>query len=145
MSSSQASLEALRDLQKALASTGNQGPVVLAINDGEASEVARRVAAENALSAIVVPDPRQDISSAYGVNIWPTTIFLDDRGMVSNIRYGRFAAELAAYASQAKAASGYPPRRRVRQRPGKPRRKAWSGREERAELRRSSAQWLIPM
>ncbi len=101
-STSPPSLEALRDLQKAFASAGSQGPVVLAINDGEASEVAKRVAAENGLSAIVVPDPKQGISSAYGVNIWPTAIFLDEGGLVSNIRYGRFSAELARYPSQEK-------------------------------------------
>ena len=101
-STSPPSLEALRDLQKAFASAGRRGPVVLAINDGEASEAAKRVAAENGLSAIVVPDPKQGISSAYGVNIWPTAIFLDDAGLVSNIRYGRFSAELASYPSQGK-------------------------------------------
>lgn len=109
-SSSKASLETLRDLQKTFASAGGQGPVVLAINDGEAPELAKKVAAENGLTAIVVPDPERQISLAYGVNIWPTAMFLDALGLVKNIRFGRFSGELAKHPSQAKTAAAQSPR-----------------------------------
>jgi len=98
-STSQPSLETLRDLQKAFASAGSRGPVVLAINDGESPELAKKVAAEHGLSAIVVPDPERPISLTYGVNIWPTTIFLDRFGLVKDIRYGRFSSEQLKYTS----------------------------------------------
>lgn len=95
ISSSHASLETVLDLQRALSSAGDQAPVILAINDGETPAIALRVAKKNGLSAIVVPDPRRDIATAYDVSIWPTSIFLDEQGLVSDIRYGRFAGELA--------------------------------------------------
>jgi len=93
-SSSQASIETLRDLHLAFVNAGSQGPVVLAINDGDSAELAHKAAAENGISALVVADPSRDISLAYGVNVWPTAIFLDDTGLVVDTRYGRFSKEL---------------------------------------------------
>jgi peroxiredoxin len=96
-STSRPSLETVLDLQKAFATVGSRAPVLLAINDGETAEIAKRAADEHGITAIVVPDPRQDISSAYGVSIWPTTVFLDEKGLLTDIRYGRFSSELAKY------------------------------------------------
>jgi hypothetical protein len=67
--------------------------------------VATEAAAENGISAVVVPDPECQISLAYGVNIWPTTIFLDAFGLARSIRYGRFAGELTRYGAPAKIVS----------------------------------------
>ncbi len=92
-SSSKPSIEAVRDLQQPTGKAGGQGPMVLAINDGEAVELAKRAAAENGLSAIVVADPQRSISLAYGVTLWPTIVFLDAFGLVRKIRYGRLAGE----------------------------------------------------
>lgn len=86
------SLEAVRDLDKPSRPAGGQRPVVLAINDGEEPEVAKKVAAANALSATLVTDPERRICLAYGVNIWPTTVFIEADGRVREIRYGRLAA-----------------------------------------------------
>ncbi|HMF40048.1 MAG TPA: TlpA disulfide reductase family protein [Polyangia bacterium] len=91
-SSSKASIEAVRELQKPARASAGPAPVVLAINDGDAAEVARRVAEEHKLSATIVTDPKREISVAYGASVWPTTVFLDALGLVRNIRYGRFAA-----------------------------------------------------
>jgi hypothetical protein len=41
----------------------------------------------------VVPDPERAISLAYGVTIWPTTIFLDPNGFIENIRYGLISGQ----------------------------------------------------
>ncbi len=105
-SSSKPSIQTVRDLQKSTGKAAGPGPVVLAINDGEAPELAKRVAAENGLSAIIVTDPKRQISRAYGVNIWPTIVFLDAFGLVREIRYARFAAEQAERPTEAKAAAG---------------------------------------
>jgi len=104
-SSSKPSLETVRDLQKPTGKAGGQGPVVLAINDGEAPELAKRVAAENGLSATIVADPQRSIAVAYAVNIWPTIVFLDAFGLVRKIRYGRFAGENVESPSPGKAAA----------------------------------------
>jgi hypothetical protein len=85
--SSQASIDAVRDLQPRNASDRN-APLVLAINHGDAPDAAARSAAENGLTAILVTDPAGAISQAYGVTIWPTIIDVDPVGIVRRIRYG---------------------------------------------------------
>ena len=104
-SSSKPSIETVRDLQKPTGKAGGQGPMVLAINDGEVPELAKRAAAENGLSATVVADPERSLSLAYGVNIWPTIVFLDAFGLVRKIRYGRLAGENVESPSRGKAAA----------------------------------------
>lgn len=88
-SSSKPSIEAVRDLEHTGAYEGKQRPVILAVNDGESSEDAKRAGAGNKLSATVVPDPDRQIARAYGVDIWPTIVSIDASGLVSGIRYGR--------------------------------------------------------
>ena len=63
-------------------------PLVLAINDGEDPAVARAVAAESGITAMLVTDPKREISLAYGVTQWPTIVTLDASGAVTGIRYG---------------------------------------------------------
>ena len=73
-----------------------QGPVVLAINDGEPLEVVNEITAEKGLTATIVSDAHRMISVAYGVNIWPTVVFLDASGVVTGIRYGHTAGDRVA-------------------------------------------------
>jgi peroxiredoxin len=90
-STSKPSYEAIRDLQEALAKAPapGQGPIVLAINDGESVEVAKKAAATHKLTATLVTDPQRQISSAYGIGMWPTIVSIDASGAVSGIRQGR--------------------------------------------------------
>ena len=85
-SSSMQSIQRIRDLQRAPA--GEAAPVILAINDGESPEMARRVAKENRLTANIVTDPSREIARAYGVTAWPTTVFIDAMGLVTGVQYG---------------------------------------------------------
>jgi peroxiredoxin len=94
-SSSKQSIELVRELEPTNVRSERESPVVLAINDGESAETAKRVAAENKLSAIVVTDPARHISLAYGVNTWPTIIWIDALGLVRAVRYGNFAGNPA--------------------------------------------------
>jgi len=87
-SSSPPSIEAVRDLQ-----AGDANSVVLAINDGESVEVARRTAAKSRFAATLVPDPKREISTAYGVNLWPTIVAVDAAGLITNVRYGYLKGE----------------------------------------------------
>jgi peroxiredoxin len=91
------SIQAVRDLQASSAKSWAAGPsalkksrapIVLAVNDGDDPEVARRVAAENGLTAILVTDPKREIALAYGVTLWPTIVSLDSTCTVAGIRYG---------------------------------------------------------
>lgn len=84
-SSSRPSIDAVRNLSAGAS-------LVLAINDGEASDVARGASAESGFTATLVTDPQRQISSAYGVSIWPTIVSLDSSGTITAIRYGYSAA-----------------------------------------------------
>ena len=86
---SQPSLEAARTLATPESAASGARTIVLAINDGERPDVARRAAAAAALAATVVIDPRRRISLAYGVTIWPTIVSIDASGLVTGIRYGQ--------------------------------------------------------
>jgi hypothetical protein len=77
-------------------SKGGAGTVLLAICDGETSDAARRTAKAYGFTALVVGDPERSISGAYGINAWPTIVFLDPQGAVRDIRYSRSDAEGAA-------------------------------------------------
>jgi hypothetical protein len=84
-----ASIDAVRDFQTSAGAAPAQNPVLLAINDGDPASVAHRIAAENKLPGILVVDSNQDISAAYGVKLLPTIVYLDARGLVQEVRYGR--------------------------------------------------------
>ncbi len=88
-SSSKPSIDAIRDLQETLGKVSVPAPVVLAINDGESVEAAKKAAAANKLTATLVTDPQRLISGAYGVSVWPTLVSIDASGVVGGIRYGR--------------------------------------------------------
>jgi hypothetical protein len=90
-STSAASFETIRDLERAFAHRRGRGPVLLAINDGEPAKVARKSA--ECIKAVIVPDPDRDISAACGINLWPTSIYLDASGLVTDICFGRFCGE----------------------------------------------------
>ena len=91
-STSRQSVDLVRELGQT-ASAEKESPLVLAINDGEPAELALKGAKENKLDAVIVTDPARSISSAYGVNTWPTTVTIDARGAIRGIRFGRHAAE----------------------------------------------------
>jgi hypothetical protein len=76
-----------------LANTAGQRTALLAICDGDPLAVARQAAAQHGITALLVPDPDRDIAQACGIMLWPTTIFVDSSGLVSNIRHGRFSLE----------------------------------------------------
>ena len=61
--------------------------IVLAIHDGEDTKE-RGKSGGYEMSATVVPDPSREISAAYGVNVWPTVISIDESGLVDGIRHG---------------------------------------------------------
>jgi peroxiredoxin len=88
-SSSKASMDAVRDLQEIAGKSARSGSTVLAINDGESVEAATKAAEAHKFAAILVTDPQRQISSAYGVSVWPTTVSIDTSGIVTAIRYGR--------------------------------------------------------
>ncbi len=86
-SSSQPSIDAVRAAASSAASANGSGPIVLAVNDGAGGTAAEKRPRETG-SAIIVPDPDRRISSAYGIAMWPTTISIDESGLIRAISYG---------------------------------------------------------
>jgi len=93
-SDSKQSIEQVHRIDR-IAGAGKSQVLVLAINDGESAEVAKRVAGEQKLSATIVPDPSRKISLAYGVSSWPTTIWVDELGAARTIQLGDFGGDAA--------------------------------------------------
>ncbi|MEO8577590.1 MAG: TlpA disulfide reductase family protein, partial [Gemmatimonadales bacterium] len=87
------SIDLIHELTRASDTRNGKSPLILAVNDGEPAEVARQAARENKLTARLVTDPDRNISSAYGVNTWPTTVEVDASGVTRTVRFGRLAAE----------------------------------------------------
>ena len=86
---SEPSLAELRRLQRLYYEQAQGGPRLLAINDGEDPDVARRAFGQNDLKLQLVPDPERRIARLYGVNCWPTTVSISERRLVQQIRFGR--------------------------------------------------------
>jgi hypothetical protein len=87
---SQPSIVAVRDLQKAVSS---QKSALLAINDGDTSALARKTAESNGFVAHLVTDPEREISTAYGVGLWPTIVSVDGVSSITGLRFGYRAGE----------------------------------------------------
>ena len=43
---------------------------------------------EVGLDVLTIPDPRGRITDRFGVDVWPTTITLDRRGVVTDVEVG---------------------------------------------------------
>jgi hypothetical protein len=80
----------VRDLQKAVSS---QKSALLAINDGDTSALARKTAESNGFVAHLVTDPEREISTAYGVGLWPTIVSVDGVSSITGLRFGYRAGE----------------------------------------------------
>jgi len=86
---SQPSLDELRSLQNLYKASSSQEPIILAINDGESPELARRIFyQELGCTFQLVTDVSRQISRSYGVNCWPTTLSLDEKGIMRDSHFG---------------------------------------------------------
>ena len=65
---------------------GWERAVVLTIREnGTSGHTVQQAAANN--NTTVVPDPTRAISGAYGIAVWPTTIYIDTQGVVRDVRH----------------------------------------------------------
>jgi peroxiredoxin len=95
--SAKPSEEALRELSSKAREMNGNGPMILAISDGKDSTSAMKSSSQTAPPPVTfVPDPDRKIAAAYGVTVWPTTLFVDALGFVSDTSYehdGRKSAQ----------------------------------------------------
>ena len=75
---------------------GWERAVVLRIHDGETPDRAVQKAAAVNNNVKFVPDPTRAISKAYGIAVWPTTIYVDAQSVVRDVRYGRLDNAVSA-------------------------------------------------
>lgn len=94
--SSRPAMDTLASLRRVLMPEGVMDGVILIIDDGESDELAIAIATGGESGVIVVPDPDGMISNAYGIRVWPTTVFMDAAGLVREIQYGVIQEEFPA-------------------------------------------------
>jgi len=87
-STSQPSIDAVLRATPTHERGGANGQTLLAINDGEAADVAKHIAERHRLPGILVTDPHREISAMYGVNAWPLSISIDESGVIRELRFG---------------------------------------------------------
>jgi hypothetical protein len=88
--SSRASVESLAAVRHALRQSGGRDAVLLAIHANDGAETTSPLGDE---AVIVTPDPDGAIATAYGIDVWPTTIFIDESGFIVDIRSGHLTDE----------------------------------------------------
>jgi peroxiredoxin len=87
-------VEALREIKANAKGARDESPLVLAIVDGKDGRGAKSLP-DLGGTVTVVPDPDREIANAYGVTVWPTTLFVDARGMVTSSSHGNTGTESA--------------------------------------------------
>jgi peroxiredoxin len=85
---SSACLSELRRMQRLHERQSRRHGLILAINDGESDERIEAVRRRYGLTLPLIADPRRLISRRYGLPGWPTTVTIDERGVVSRIIMG---------------------------------------------------------
>jgi len=81
-------LEELRFYEALQEKSGNDGLIVLAINDDPNTARAQQIFKDNGLRMMLVHDTSHRISRVYQTAVWPTTVFIDPEGVVTGIQMG---------------------------------------------------------
>ncbi len=68
--------------------------VVLAVNVGEKEGVVREFAEENDFDFVFLPDPANSTAFTYGVSGYPTSVFIDENGLLQAVHIGELNEEL---------------------------------------------------
>ena len=81
-------LAELRRLQRVHNNMSGEGPLIVAICDGDQPERVRSIAQEHGLSFTLLPDPTSQLTRRYGVACWPTTVWIDEQALIQGIHFG---------------------------------------------------------
>ncbi len=81
----ESSLEQFRRLRSE--TDEDRGFVAVILTDGDATEAAG-LADTPEPRVVVAPDPHRSITGAFGVHVWPTTITIDEAGIVASVTTG---------------------------------------------------------
>ncbi|HEY3240699.1 MAG TPA: redoxin domain-containing protein, partial [Acidimicrobiia bacterium] len=81
-------LKELRYLQRLQDQSPGEGPVILAIGDGEDPRQVDEIARQHDLRFALVGDPDRRVARGFEINCWPTTIQIDETGLVRSVHLG---------------------------------------------------------
>ena len=71
-------------------------PTLVVVVDGAAAHQADAFRREMGLDAVTIPDPKGQITDRFGIDVWPTTLTVDRRGVVTDVEIGVAARRPAA-------------------------------------------------
>jgi peroxiredoxin len=80
------SIQELRRLQRL--QDQERRPLILAINGDEDRNALAEVRSRNNLTFPLVHDPQKSIATRYGVQCWPTTVSINEEGIVDHVQFG---------------------------------------------------------
>ena len=78
----------VRELRHLQQSATKDGPFVIAVSGGETRETLADFRRRHELTFPLIYDPDQIIASRYGVRCWPTTVSINEEGIVDRIQFG---------------------------------------------------------
>jgi peroxiredoxin len=81
-------LRELRRLQTLQEQGSGRAPVIMAINGGEDHAAFTDIRCQSNLTFRVIPDRNQSIAELYGVQCWPTTVSINQEGIIDRIQFG---------------------------------------------------------
>jgi peroxiredoxin len=81
-------LTELRRLQQVNSETSGEGPVIVAVGDGEPPERVRTIAQEHGLGFRLLPDPTSQLARRYRVACWPTAVWIDEQAFIERVHFG---------------------------------------------------------
>ena len=87
------SLASLTNLQNAASLQEDGAPLIVAIEDGESGQIARKLDPPQRDRVVFVADPYAQIARAYGICFWPTIVNLDSDGIIRDIHLGAISEE----------------------------------------------------
>ena len=80
-------LTELQHLQRLHDDSNGQGRVILAVGDGEDAERVQEIARRYGLRFTLMPDPESELAKGFRVRCWPTTVSIDELGLVERTRF----------------------------------------------------------
>jgi peroxiredoxin len=86
----------IRELQQ-LRDQGDNETAILAINGGEGAHVLAAIREEHGLRFPLIQDFDQEIATLYNVSCWPTTVSINEEGVVDRVQFGRSHAHRETY------------------------------------------------
>jgi peroxiredoxin len=78
----------IRELERLQREQGRGSAHVLAVNGGEDRAVLAEVRRRHGLTLPLIHDPEQVIATRYGVRCWPTTVSINEEGVVDRVQFG---------------------------------------------------------